>query len=167
MQSVVVTLHRPVAAPVAERHVLAERFKYKMCRNYVTTGACPYEIRCMFAHGEHDLRTMEMNLRDGLITEEAIKAYQRIMRSRDRTSNILQLQVPSHFAATTCAPLKHEMFMRSADGTPRSSSSPSNYSHNPYSLTAVLTYTNEDASSDDANSDEACSTQEETTYVRV
>lgn len=69
-------------APPAERHVLAERYRTKMCRNYLTTGECPYEVRCMFAHGEHELRTTEMNVRDGLITEEAIKSFQRALNYR-------------------------------------------------------------------------------------
>jgi hypothetical protein len=57
--------------------ILAERFKTKMCQNYEKTGVCPYECRCMFAHGERDLRTKEMNLFDNLTTDEAIKAFQR------------------------------------------------------------------------------------------
>jgi len=57
--------------------ILAERFKTKMCRNFVTTGVCPYEQRCMFAHGDDELRTKDMNLTDQLTTEEAIKNFQR------------------------------------------------------------------------------------------
>jgi len=38
----------------------------------------------MFAHGEHDMRTKEMNLRDGLITEEAVKIFQRVRRTAQR-----------------------------------------------------------------------------------
>jgi hypothetical protein len=57
--------------------ILAERFKTKMCQNYEREGFCPYEARCMFAHGEEDLRTSDMNMADNLVTEEAIKAWQR------------------------------------------------------------------------------------------
>jgi len=59
------------------RLIVAERFKTKLCRNYSRLGACPYEHRCMFAHGELDLRTKDMNIRDGLVTEDAIKFFQR------------------------------------------------------------------------------------------
>ena len=59
------------------RPILAERFKTKVCRNFVETGACPYFFRCMFAHGDHELRTKQMNMADGLYTEEAIKAFKR------------------------------------------------------------------------------------------
>lgn len=69
-----------VAAGAGAHKVLAERYKTKMCRNYIEMGMCPYETRCMFAHGEHELRTTEMNLRDGLVTEDAIRHYKRIMQ---------------------------------------------------------------------------------------
>lgn len=62
---------------VERKAVLADRYKTRMCRNYEETGRCPYENKCMFAHGEAELRTTEMNLEDGLVTEEAIKAFQR------------------------------------------------------------------------------------------
>jgi hypothetical protein len=78
---------QPVAAANPDRHVMAERYKTKACRNYVANGFCPYETRCMFAHGDHELRTPEMNLRDGLITEEAIKTYQRVLNLRQRESS--------------------------------------------------------------------------------
>jgi len=48
-----------------------------MCRNFVVHGMCPYEQRCMFAHGDDDMRTKEMNLTDNLTTEENIKTFQR------------------------------------------------------------------------------------------
>jgi hypothetical protein len=57
--------------------ILAERFKTKMCQNYERTGSCRYEARCMFAHGHTDLRTKDMNLRDNLTSEEAIRVFQR------------------------------------------------------------------------------------------
>jgi hypothetical protein len=69
----------------ATRHkpILAERFKNKMCRTFIETGSCPYEERCMFAHGDADLRTKEMNLADKLTTEEAIRNFQRATRERN------------------------------------------------------------------------------------
>lgn len=65
-------------------NILAERYKTKMCRNYTAAGHCPYESRCMFAHGDHELRTTEMNIRDGLFSEEAIRSFQRAMVLRAR-----------------------------------------------------------------------------------
>ncbi|RNF11285.1 Zinc finger protein CTH1 [Trypanosoma conorhini] len=64
--------HEPAARPI-----LAERYKTKLCRNYVETGVCPYQSRCMFAHGVHELRSPAMNLHDGLVTADAIRAFRR------------------------------------------------------------------------------------------
>lgn len=64
--------------------ILAERFKTKMCKNFVATGACPYTNHCMFAHGEEQLRTCEDNIRDGLTTENAIKAFHHQQATRLR-----------------------------------------------------------------------------------
>ena len=61
-------------------YILAERFKTRMCYNYIRNGFCPYESRCMFAHGGHEVRTTVQNIACGLFSEEAIKSYQRIMR---------------------------------------------------------------------------------------
>lgn len=68
---------RAVERAVERKAVLADRYKTRMCRNYEESGRCPYENKCMFAHGDAELRTTEMNLEDGLVTEEAIKAFQR------------------------------------------------------------------------------------------
>ena len=123
-----------------QRHVLAERYKCKMCRNYLVSGECPYEFRCMFAHGDHELRTMEMNLKDGLITEEAIKSYQRVVRARDRD---MQQQQNRHttfpFEPSAVEPL-----------APR-------FAHNPYSVTNIYTYLYDDDKSDDVASEDAAS----------
>jgi hypothetical protein len=59
------------------KNLLAERFKTKICQNFEKTGVCPYEVRCMFAHGAEDLRTTEMNFRDRLTSDDAIKGFQR------------------------------------------------------------------------------------------
>lgn len=63
------------STPHEEKIIQANRYKTKLCRSYVATGECPYEVRCMFAHGKDEIRTCEENLQDGLVTEEAIKAF--------------------------------------------------------------------------------------------
>lgn len=40
----------------------------------------------MFAHGEHELRSKEMNLADNLVTEEAIKAFQKARAIANRSA---------------------------------------------------------------------------------
>eukprot|EP00743_Colponemidia_sp_Colp-15_P009220 GILK01010067.1.p1 GENE.GILK01010067.1~~GILK01010067.1.p1 ORF type:complete len:261 (+),score=8.76 GILK01010067.1:30-785(+) len=74
-------------APLAKDKILAERFKTQMCRNYERKGSCPYENKCMFAHGDADVRTPEMNVRDGLFTEEAIEAFRRAQRLLRKRAN--------------------------------------------------------------------------------
>lgn len=75
------------SAPIVKEKILAERFKTQMCRNYERKGSCPYENKCMFAHGDDDVRTPEMNVRDGLFTEEAIEAYRRAQRLLRKRAN--------------------------------------------------------------------------------
>lgn len=59
-----------------EKPVQADRYKTRLCDKFFeTNGRCPYGMRCMFAHGEHELRTVEDNLRDGLVSEGAIRRF--------------------------------------------------------------------------------------------
>lgn len=120
----------PTAAANAERHVLAERYKSKMCRNYLEMGECPYETRCMFAHGDHELRSCEMNIRDGLISEEAIKAFQRVLNMRNRQA----------------AAAGHGMtgFVPDYVGMPPADLGPRVFTHNPYGYSVVRPSTPEE-----------------------
>ena len=34
----------------------ADKYKTELCRNWMQTGACPYNDRCQFAHGYGDMR---------------------------------------------------------------------------------------------------------------
>lgn len=87
-----------------DKHILADRYKTKMCKNYVSRGECPYEVRCMFAHGDKELRTSEDNIRDGLITEEAIKAFQRQQnQARRRAAYAAAREAEAHAAAAASA----------------------------------------------------------------
>lgn len=112
-----------------ERHVLAERYKTKMCRNYVQTGECPYEVRCMFAHGDHELRTCEMNIRDGLISEESIKAFQRVLNMRNRMNHAHQASMG---------------YMPDYVGLPPMDVGPCRYTHNPYGYSVARPTTPEE-----------------------
>ncbi|KAG8338890.1 putative Zinc finger C x8 C x5 C x3 H type (and similar) [Trypanosoma vivax] len=58
--------------------LLAERYKTKLCKNFMELSFCPYGFICMFAHGEEELRTPKMNVEDGLSTEESIRVFQRM-----------------------------------------------------------------------------------------
>ena len=37
-------------------HVLSRRYKTELCSNFVDKGICKYGKRCLFAHGEGELR---------------------------------------------------------------------------------------------------------------
>jgi hypothetical protein len=82
-------------SPSANEHAPldANRFKTKLCRQVLRHGACPYESRCMFAHNPEELRTADMNRRDGLISEDAIRAFRRMIYNNMMASN-----PPSPFA---------------------------------------------------------------------
>jgi hypothetical protein len=70
-------IHIPVRAPLRPVHkpLLAERFKTNLCQAFERQGRCEYQARCMFAHGSDDLRSKEMNLLDGLVTDDAIRNF--------------------------------------------------------------------------------------------
>jgi len=93
--------------------VLAERFKTKLCRNWVTSGHCPYEQRCMFAHGEDELRSREWNIRDGLTSETAIKEFQRKFYAPNRGgsyANQSHTAAHHHLASTHSQPVTHQPY---------------------------------------------------------
>jgi len=57
--------------------IVVGRYKTKMCRNYIKFGSCPYEHRCMFAHGEEELRSEQQNESEGILSEEDLRRKQR------------------------------------------------------------------------------------------
>lgn len=122
-----------VLAADDERHILAERFKTKMCRNYINSGACPYEARCMFAHGDDDLRTTEMNIRDGLFTEEAIKGFKRahrlLQRSKTTTSNAPAHMPPQYDALYSSGAVEPPRYHDYHHGYPQQQQQQHGYDH--------------------------------------
>eukprot|EP00760_Papus_ankaliazontas_P032528 PhM_4_TR5882/c0_g1_i1/m.15835 len=51
------------------------RYKTKICRHFVESGACPFTARCVFAHGQDDMRSVEMNEAEGITTDAALRDY--------------------------------------------------------------------------------------------
>ena len=66
---------------VPPTQILAARYKTRTCKTFMATGHCPYHHRCMFAHGAAEVRTVAMNLNDGLVTGHAIRQYQKFLLS--------------------------------------------------------------------------------------
>jgi hypothetical protein len=46
----------PGMAQPMKRAPVMELAKTRLCKHFSATGSCPYEARCLFAHGETDLR---------------------------------------------------------------------------------------------------------------
>lgn len=63
----------------AKGTTIAQRFKTCICRNFAG-GFCPYEDRCMFAHGEEELRSIDQNIAEGIVNSEAIMQHRRDRR---------------------------------------------------------------------------------------
>lgn len=123
------------------RYLLAERYKTKTCRNHMMTGACPYGHRCMFAHGVHELRTTDMNVRDGLMTEEAIRSFQRAMTAYNRgelaqmmsQDNFVYSSGVAHYAAVAPAQQQQQQPQESAEATCECANChAARATHNPY-----------------------------------
>jgi hypothetical protein len=94
-----------------DKHILASRYKTKMCKNFVAKGECPYEVRCMFAHGEKELRTSEDNIRDGLVTEEAIKAFQRQQNQAKRRATYAAAREAEARTSAATMSIQPEMYL--------------------------------------------------------
>jgi hypothetical protein len=58
----------------------------------------------MFAHGGNELRSKEMNLRDGLVSEEAIRDFRHSQIVKPQVA--AQAPVPSYYSNNPYAPLQ-------------------------------------------------------------
>jgi hypothetical protein len=67
--------------------IIAECFKTRLCKTFRKTGRCEYAAYCMFAHGTEDLRTTDWNAADGLVSESAVKKWQRAQVQADEPSS--------------------------------------------------------------------------------
>jgi len=148
------------ADAAAKKKQFAIRFKTELCRSFETEHHCPYEGKCVFAHGASDLRTPEQNEADGLITDTAIRGWLRRQKQQREQQqppvkqgnewSELQVQRDDSFAssrsegalsepAATPVPSDGRSSpVSSAATTPRAVSVPAaprrvGYHHNPYS----------------------------------
>ncbi|EPY17685.1 hypothetical protein STCU_10461 [Strigomonas culicis] len=55
----------------------AVRYRTTYCEKALAGKNCYYGPRCLFAHHEWNLRTLEKNQQDGLVRMDAIRAFQR------------------------------------------------------------------------------------------
>lgn len=47
------------ALPKQQKNINTQLYKTELCVSYMKMGVCPYGNKCQFAHGEHDLKTVE------------------------------------------------------------------------------------------------------------
>eukprot|EP00760_Papus_ankaliazontas_P004852 PhM_4_TR12212/c0_g1_i1/m.29186 len=84
------------------------RFRTTICRHYRATGFCPYAPRCLFAHGDHELRSTNTNTTDGITDlsrlREAQDAYAKAPRSSHQSAPRPSIPMPMPMAAT-CVPM--------------------------------------------------------------
>jgi hypothetical protein len=119
------TANHRKAPDVEGDKVVAERFRTKLCRSWLQRhgtksppvnadtldgqGCCPYQSRCMFAHGEAELRTAKQNLEDGLTSESAIKEFKRkeeqLRSVRNYYARLQEQQSQQHHQGIVVAPL--------------------------------------------------------------
>lgn len=81
----------------------ALRFRTEKCRTYEACGKCNYRDKCMFAHGDDEMRTSKMNEIDGLVDEKAIRGWIRDRRRDLRRLRALQA-LEAEAAAATAVP---------------------------------------------------------------
>ncbi|EPY17682.1 hypothetical protein STCU_10463 [Strigomonas culicis] len=98
-------------------------YKTMPCKRHQASGKCRYGPRCRFAHGEHQLRTVEQNCAQGLVTEEAIRAYQERGRQMAAAKKAQRNEAAwSPADSTPCAP----------PPPPPRATAAAVYTHNPY-----------------------------------
>ena len=64
------------ATPAKEAKIDATRFKTKLCRHYMESGVCPFQSRCVFSHGQVELRTSDENRTSGIVSEQSLRDHQ-------------------------------------------------------------------------------------------
>jgi cleavage and polyadenylation specificity factor subunit 4 len=60
---------RAEGAPDQRDQVRKANWRTQMCRHH-EQGGCPFQATCHYAHGQHELRTIEQNIAEGICSEE-------------------------------------------------------------------------------------------------
>jgi len=83
--SITVTAAAPHSAladlcPLERQRLFALRFRTEYCRTFMCTGECRYRDKCMFAHGDSEMRTEAQNEADELVSDKAVRIWIRDKR---------------------------------------------------------------------------------------
>ena len=115
----------------AERQrVFALRFRTALCENYETCGDCEYRRKCMFAHGAHELRTLEMNEEDGLFSDKAVRDFVRRPVYRQRGTRAFR----TTYCVTAATVVDFKRDELNEEPLQRAHLHHSKYRYDPYSL---------------------------------
>jgi len=82
------------------------RFKTRLCDHHAADGNCEYGSRCMFAHGPHELRTVEQNMREAAMRDDHAAGSRSQRQQQRRAAEAPRASAParasdSDLAATT------------------------------------------------------------------
>ena len=126
-----------IVMPNKDAKIDATRFKTKLCRHFAESGVCPFQSRCVFSHGQAELRTSDENRTSGIVSEQSLRDHQLRMapalfttppRSPHSSNNISPLASPTmptnHCMCAQCRPLPR----------PAPTADYDSYRHNPYSF---------------------------------
>ena len=100
-----------IVMPNKDAKIDATRFKTKLCRHFAESGVCPFQSRCVFSHGQAELRTSDENRTSGIVSEQSLRDHQ--LRSVPRT--------PTHTISHSAS-------------RPAPTADYDSYRHNPYSF---------------------------------
>lgn len=87
-------VHPADLPPMERQRLFALRFRTEQCRTFVESGECRYRDRCMFAHGENELRTQTMNEADDLTSDKAVRVWIRDRRREAYTAKVSATAIP-------------------------------------------------------------------------
>eukprot|EP00744_Colponema_vietnamica_P002232 GILI01003551.1.p1 GENE.GILI01003551.1~~GILI01003551.1.p1 ORF type:complete len:560 (-),score=81.01 GILI01003551.1:783-2462(-) len=106
------------------RTILCERFRTHLCRSFEQGRNCQFGFKCNFAHSEAEKRTLAMNVKDGLFTQEDIDAFK---------MKLIHVAIPpNHVRSNSGMPSPHGLTDHSVTGahTLTDRATPHSHTHN-------------------------------------
>eukprot|EP00047_Mylnosiga_fluctuans_P002299 m.223981 g.223981 ORF g.223981 m.223981 type:complete len:243 (+) comp11014_c0_seq1:154-882(+) len=58
--------------PQMKRAPVMELAKTRLCKHFTATGTCPYDNRCLFAHGQNELRPRDASIVPGAVVPRGV-----------------------------------------------------------------------------------------------
>jgi len=118
-----------IATPTKEAKIDPARYKTKLCKHWMETGMCPFQGRCIFSHGQEEIRTADENRAKGLTTESALREVQNrasaavpnqtVKYSYDKGMSYFSFVPPPYNPPYYCPPTSDLPFNRPVNSTAR------------------------------------------------